>query len=195
MSCDLSSLLIGYVHDELSATESRLVEAHVRDCSACAAQLANEAAVVDAMTSLADALEEQPGLAPTTAPTRRRWWPRLVWPSVLGSAALVLVMCDQAAMRGPGDSLTGASDHPLVVASRVDDTRPACEEPTWLGSESLAEGPVCDEPLMTLALASFPPDDDDPWNGAGRSDGDGEPGVCLPDDGGDLVCGPEDDPV
>ncbi len=187
MSCDLSSLLIGYVHDELSTTESRLVEAHVRDCRACAAQLAQEAAVFDAMTSLADALEDVPELVPTAAPPRRRWWPRLAWPSVFGSAALVFVMCDQAAMRGPADVVAGSA-HPLVAASRVDDTRPACEEPTWLGSESLAEGPVCDEPMMTLALASFPPDDgNDSW-------GD-DPGVCLPDDGGDLVCGPDDDPV
>lgn len=188
MSCELSSLLVAYVHDELSVTESRLVEAHVHDCAACATQLAEEASVVDAMMSLATALDEEPALVEVAAASRRRrWWPRLAWPSVIASAALVLVMCDQAAMRGPADVLAGPNASMTVARTPVDDTRPECEEPTWLGSDALTEGPVCDEPAMALALASFPPE--------ATSDWDDEPDVCLPDDGGDLVCMPDEEPV
>ena len=188
--CDLSSLLTGYVHDELSQTESRLVEAHVEGCPACAQQLAAEASVVDAMMGLAEQmlLEPEPVAvtAPPPTPSRHRWWAKMAWPSVFGAAALAFVMCDQAAMRAPADVVATPTAVATLATSRVDDTRPACEEPTWLGSESLAEGPVCDEPV-TVALASFPPESSsEPWD----DEWDDEPDVCLPSDGGDLACMP-----
>ena len=185
--CHVAPLLRGYVDDELSATETTLVEEHVGRCEGCSARLQREAQMCEEMFALADVLQVEIGTPAT--PSRRRWrWPRLAWPSVFVSAALMFAVCDQAAMSEALDAATVAPGATRVMArGGVDETRPACEESTWLGPESLADGPTCAETrTVAVALASFPPDpdplgwDDDP--------------MCHPDDGGDLACMP-DEPV
>jgi hypothetical protein len=187
--CHVEALLARYVDDELSATESMLVEGHVGRCPSCAARLQDDAQQWVEMSAFAEALESEQLLSPAPNRTPGWRWPRLAWPSMFVSAALMLAVCDRAAMREAVDaaSVAPGSMHSLAARVAVDETRPGCEESTWLGPDALAEGPVCAESL-TLALATFPPDDDD------ELDWSGESAVCVADDGGDLACMP-DEPV
>lgn len=190
-----------YVRGELTVSDALRLERHVGDCPSCAGCLEEEASFEASLYELGEIVD-----AELHAPAHRRWLSRLAsrirdrmrvptppaWGSLALASALAFVVCDHAALLGASRGLLDEASPPpgaALLRSRdaapLDESRPACEEPALMGVASL-DGPACLEPL---AMATFPPEEEDPFAAAPF---DGED-VCRADDGGDLVC--SDEPV
>jgi hypothetical protein len=180
--CGMTSMLRAYVDDDLGQAQSRLLEAHVARCPACADELQREAMQRVAMFELAETLcledERDVGAAPRPGMPAAQWWGRVMVP--LGAAATMMLLVVAAPPQVRATWSDDAEGSAMTSSALAQLDRPTCEDAT--DDDFADDGLVCAE-AMTLALASWPED----W----RDDWPDEPAMCQPDDGGDLACMPD----
>lgn len=154
-----------YVMGLMEPAEIEQVEAHVDDCPPCLTRLEQEARFE---TLLLQA--QEPSIPqPPPAPARAERWGRAAC-GVLATAASVLLMLSDPA-RFVEIGLVGESSAPSQnVSAELDD------DATCIPTED----PICDDEPLTLALATYPPEAPDAFEGGGS---------CWLDDRGiDPLC-------